>query len=660
MRQAGAARESRLAGLPVSVDDHRPEQAADESPWEAVVAGVAAETGEKFFAALVRNLAQALGVAGVWVTEYLPEPNRLRALSFWLDGDYVSEYEYDVGGTPCEPAIVSQDLVHFPDRVVELFPADPDLAPLNAVSYMGQRLEDVDGTILGHLAVLDTKPLPDEMRTTALFRVFAARAGAELRRLRAEAEVRAREEKLRRLIDSAMDAIVELDAELLVTMMNPAAVQLFACEPDEIGGESFDRFLSRESLATLGKLVDELESPLPGASSSWIPSGLQARTCAGEVFPAEATLSRSVDRERPYYTLILRNVNAKREAERRIATLQAETEILREEIRQLHGSGEILGRSPAVRAVLREIEQVAPTDSTVLITGETGTGKELVARAIHGGGPRAEGPFVPVNCAAIPANLIESELFGHEKGAFTGATRQRRGRFALAERGTLFLDEIGELSTEMQTKLLRVLQEREFEPVGSSRTVAVDVRVVSATHRDLRKEVDDGSFREDLYYRLNVFPLHVPPLREREGDVALLAESFAERYARRLGRPIAPLDDGERERLAAYDWPGNVRELQNVIERAVITSTHGRLNLDRALPRSADDPGPVGAGREGEREATAVIRTAAEMLELEKANIRRALEASGGKVSGRNGAAERLQMKPSTLASRIKALRLRD
>ena len=631
-----------------------------DSPWEKVVEGVAAETGERFFAALVRGLAEAIGVAGAWVTEYLPAEDRLRALAFWFDDHYIPDYQYDVKGTPCEPVICTQELVHFPDRIMELFPEDPDLEPLNAVSYVGQRVEDLDGSVLGHLAVLDTKPLPAVPRTLALFRIFAARAGAELRRLRAEAEVRDREQKLRRLIDSAMDAIVELDGELTVSMMNPAAALLFACDSDRVRGETFARFLSDDSRHTLRKVVERLEDGAPEVGSSWIPSGLHASTSTGTTFAAEATLSRSEGTTQPYYTLILRNADEKRAAEREIAALRAEAQVLRSELRQLQGSGEILGRSTAIRQVLREIRQVAPTESTVLILGETGTGKELVARAIHAASPRSERPLVTVNCAAIPGNLIESELFGHERGAFTGATRERRGRFALADGGTLFLDEIGELPTELQTRLLRVLQEKQFEPVGSSRPRKVDVRVLAATHRELHQAVEEGTFREDLYYRLNVLPIHLPPLRERGRDVVLLAEGFAERYASRLGRPIAPLDSRQRERLREYDWPGNVRELQNVVERAVVTSTGGRLDLDRALPEAAGGPEASASLTAGHGAVPSDrIWTSAELSDLERANIRRALDACGGKVSGEGGAAELLGMNASTLASRIRALKLK-
>jgi transcriptional regulator with GAF, ATPase, and Fis domain len=263
--------------------------------------------------------------------------------------------------------------------------------------------------------------------------------------------------------------------------------------------------------------------------------------------------------------------------------------------------------------------------------------------------PRRAKSLIKVNCAALPSSLIEAELFGHEKGAFTGATKARDGRFALADGGTIFLDEIGEIPIEVQVKLLRVLQEGEIERVGSSRTQKVDVRVVAATNRDLLKAIQNGEFREDLYYRLAVFPVEMPPLRERDRDIVLLSNAFVERHSMRIGREISPVTDGQAARLMEYHWPGNVRELQNVIERAVITSTDGYLNLDRALPEIASSD-PPRASHPSE------IRTADEMLQLEKENIVRALQASGWRVSGEGGAAGMLGINPSTLTSRIKSL----
>jgi len=297
---------------------------------------------------------------------------------------------------------------------------------------------------------------------------------------------------------------------------------------------------------------------------------------------------------------------------------------------------------------------VAPTDSTVLISGDTGTGKELIARAIHAASLRKDRPLITVNCAAIPDSLMESEFFGHEKGAFTGATQRREGRFGLADGGTIFLDEVGELNKELQAKLLRVLQEGEFSPVGSSKTHKVDVRVIAATNRDLAAAVQEGQFRTDLYYRLNVFPMRIPPLRERGDDIVLLAAHFADEFTTRMGRHIEPLSRDAIERLKAYDWPGNVRELQNVIERGIITARRGRLNLDLDLPRQP----PTLPSKQSACPDTGMepIRTAQQLQELERDNLVQALQATRWRVSGKNGAAQLLGVPPSTLQSRMKAL----
>lgn len=364
-------------------------------------------------------------------------------------------------------------------------------------------------------------------------------------------------------------------------------------------------------------------------------------------------MSRFEINRETFYTLILRNVNERIESEQKIRLLTNQAEYLKEEIQALLNFGEIVGQSEPLLQTLRDVQQVAAADTTVLILGETGAGKELIARAIHAASPRRDKPLIKVNCAAIPAALIESEFFGHEKGSFTGATDKRAGRFALADGGAIFLDEIGELPLDLQVKLLRVLQEGEFEPVGSSKTRKVDVRVLAASNRNLHQEVQTGKFREDLYYRLNVFPLEVPPLRARSDDIRLLTEMFAKKFAQRLGRKLQPLSEADIRRLKSYHWPGNVRELQNVIERAMITSQDGRLNLDRALPDIAPNLSteiidtPVN---------DPLIRTSQEMLQLERANIIRALEASGWKVAGEKGAANLLGMPSSTLASRMKAL----
>jgi formate hydrogenlyase transcriptional activator len=343
---------------------------------------------------------------------------------------------------------------------------------------------------------------------------------------------------------------------------------------------------------------------------------------------------------------LIKNLGAEIEAHRRSkATIQALVE------QQRPGDGALIGDSAALRRVREAIAQVAPTDSTVLIQGETGTGKELVARAVHAASTRRERPLIKLNCAALPRELVESELFGHEKGAFTGAAQHRRGRFELADGGTLLLDEVGDLPLEAQAKLLRVLQEREFERLGGTRTLRVDVRVIAATNRDLAALVSAGRFRADLYYRLNVFPITVPPLRERREDIARLIGHFTQKMARKLGR----VDVGVSQRFilpaTAYDWPGNIRELENLVERALIVSSGGPLDGSALLPQAPTTGGPQGGppAAEGDWKLQAV----------ERAHIRRVLDSVGWRVEGEGGAAARLGLAPSTLRGRLRALGIR-
>ena len=346
------------------------------------------------------------------------------------------------------------------------------------------------------------------------------------------------------------------------------------------------------------------------------------------------------------------NAQALNEIELLKKRLELENEYLREEVQQAESHGELVGQSPALQAVSRQIDLVAPTDSSVLILGESGTGKELVARELHRRSRRANRPLIKVNCAAIPRELYESEFFGHAKGAFTSALRDRAGRFELADGGTLFLDEIGEIPLDLQAKLLRVLQEGELERVGYETTRKVDVRILAATNRKLREESEAGQFRQDLYYRLSVFPIELPPLRNRVGDIPLLAEQFLERLSRKLGRRQPKLTLANVQTLQQYSWPGNIRELQHVLERAFIGANDGRLRLE--LPSDAQRRTPP-ADTSGESER---ILTEAEMRSFEENNIRMALKASGGKIYGSDGAAMRLGVKPTTLASRIRTLEI--
>jgi len=335
--------------------------------------------------------------------------------------------------------------------------------------------------------------------------------------------------------------------------------------------------------------------------------------------------------------------------------LENERDYLREEVGVAMNFGRIVGTSPALRRMLKRVEAVAETPASVLVQGESGVGKELVARAIHASSPRADGPLVKVNCASIPKELFESEFFGHVKGAFTGAHRDRIGRFQLADGGTIFLDEVSEIPLELQGKLLRVLQESEFERVGDDLTRSVDVRVIAATNRDLEKLIVEGRFREDLFYRLSVFPVDVPPLRERGDDIVHLAQHFLEQTCKDFGRDTLPLTRAHAAALRSYRWPGNVRELKNVIERAVILSPGNILRLDLSMPGGKSATlSATDAGTDGND-----ILTEKELKALQKRNIEKALQRANGKVSGRGGAAELLGVRPTTLADRIRTLKVR-
>lgn len=347
------------------------------------------------------------------------------------------------------------------------------------------------------------------------------------------------------------------------------------------------------------------------------------------------------------------NARAFEEIEFLKARLEEENTYLREEVTTALGVGDIIGSSPGLKKVLLQIQLVAPTDAAVLVTGESGTGKELVARAIHDNSPRKGHALIKVNCGAVAETLFESEFFGHVKGAFTGAMKDKPGRFELADRGTLFLDEIGEVPLAMQAKLLRVLQEQEIERVGDTRTRKVNVRIVAATNRDLKHEVQAGRFRQDLFYRLSVFPIEIPPLRERREDIASLATHFVQHAARRMNRPTPRVTHAALNQLTTHDWPGNVRELQNAVERAVILAQGGPLRFEFA---------PVAPSPSAPPKAKAVdawkLLTRDELKQHERESIVAALKQAGGKVFGPDGAAELLGMKPTTLASRIKALRI--
>jgi formate hydrogenlyase transcriptional activator len=504
-----------------------------ETLLRAVIEGTASVTGPAFYESLVRHLATSLEIRYAFVTE-CRQHDWARVRAFWQDGRPGEPFEYELE-KPCSDIVQGLERL-YPQQVRQLFPTNQVLADLGVESYLGVPAVSSSGQIMGHLVVLDVKPMEKDPLWVPVLRTFATRAAVELEREQAHEKLRA-------------------------------------------------------ALAEVQALKNQLE---------------------------------------------------------------AENVYLQEEIRTEHRFNEIVGTSPALMAALHKVELVGPTESTVLIVGETGCGKELFARAVHSRSKRTGRPLVKVNCGAIAPGLVESELFGHVKGAFTGAVEKRIGRFELADGGTIFLDEISELPLEAQVKLLRVLQEQEFEPVGSSRTIRVNVRVIAATNRDLDQAVRDGKFRDDLLYRLNVFPIYIPPLRERRSDISLLLGFFTASLARRLGKPVKGFNARSMERLLQYSWPGNVRELQNVVERAAILSPGPVLDVEESL-LSSHSPIPEAHSRASPT-VRAALGTKERLQEVERSHIISVLRTTDGVVGGGKGAAAILGLHPNTLRSRMKKL----
>jgi formate hydrogenlyase transcriptional activator len=527
--------QGKIIGVIGLVHDVTDRHVAEET-FRAIVVGTASATGSDFFPSLVRHMATALKTRYAFITA-CDDGKHAKSLAFWNGDHFGNNFEFDIADTPCMK-VLNGEVCQYKEGLQALFPKDTGLVRWGVESYLGVPMLDQGGRVIGHIAILDDKPMEPDARATDLVRIFAARAAAELKRQRAEEELKA-----------ALEQVKALQKQL-----------------------------------------------------------------------------------------------------------EAENVYLQEEIRQEHNFEEIVGNSPALLDALHKVETIAPTDSTVLIMGETGSGKELIARAIHNRSRRKHRPLVKVNCGAIPTGLVESELFGHMKGAFTGALERRVGRFELADGGTLFLDEVSELPLDTQVKLLRVLQEQEFEPLGSSRTMKVNVRMIAASNRDLEKAVQEGRFRADLFYRLNVLPMTLPALRQRRSDIPLLTSFFVDRFSRQYGKDITGVAQETIDTLTRYSWPGNIRELQNVIERAVVLCPGTVLRLGSDLlpithQQSNETDGIGGAGtssRPGDGPAS--------LEQVEKGHILDVLKQTQWVIEGPRGAAKILDLHPNTLRSRMKKL----
>ena len=788
-----------------------------EEVLRIVTQETAAATSEDFFQLLVKHLARTFQAKCSFVTECTDaSKTRVRTLAFWVNNNFGENVAYPLRGTPCEQVVAGETCV-FPERIQSLFPQDKDLVTLEAEGYVGMPLRNSSGNILGHVAVLNDKPLRPVPYQMGVLKILAARAGAELERDRAQRDLERISLEQRVLLDinqainrhlnrdelfgalahalkqivpterfgielpieggtklqghilsniaqglaptqptvlpgsgtachyviksqeryiaasvadfrdqfpvtyqvmsgagqeslltlplvsggksvaalffmtSDKSAYDHLQHEFLDRVANAVAVALDNClaherlrqeglaalaaseeqyrdlfeeAPIAYVNEGLDsKFLkaNRTAMQTLGITPDQVEGTY---GRSFIPDTPDAQRRLKEAFDSIGRGTdtsgvvlelRRKDNGKPlwikwwsrpdpsgtYTRTMFVDITEQVLMEQEKARLEAQAVYLEEEIKGTHNFEELIGSSTSLKKVLKNVERVAPTDSTVLVTGETGTGKELIARAIHNLSPRKHKPLVKVNCAAIPAGLIESELFGHEKGAFTGALTKKMGRFEVADKGTIFLDEIGELPLDLQSKLLRVLQEGEFERVGGTQTFKVNVRVIAATNRNLEQLSKSGQYRPDLYYRLNVFPIQLPALREREGDIPLLVQYFVRKFAVNLGRKIEKIPERMMVALRRYQWPGNIRELEHVIERAVIVSEGPELEPIDWLSQSDNKGG---------------LTKPMTLEEMERQHIRDILEQTSWRVSGEKGAAKILGLNPTTLEARMKKL----
>ena len=660
----------------------------NEQLIQAITEGTAAVTGDNFFRSLVRHLAGALQLRYAFVAECLPN-ERARALAFWQDGKPGENFEYDLRGTPCLSVAAGRACL-YPDHLQQLFPKDLGLVALQAESYHGVPVLDSTRCVIGHLVVMDDQPMREDALRRSVLETFAARAGAELERVRAYENVQFLNLELSALLDINRsigrhlnrDELFGALATCLKTLMPTERFGIeLPIEGDKLHGHILTprgegaestQFTVLPARGTACHWVlenrawfisasrDELRERFPVTFDVMSGAGMES-LCAlplisgdrarGALFFMAAVkgayqhLRRGLLEQVAVAVAVALDDCLAHEEVRRLRDRLAEEKVyLQEEIQTEHNFEEIVGISPLIKKVFKNVETVARTGSTVLITGETGTGKELIARAIHNLSPRTTGVLVKVNCAAIPAGLIESELFGHEKGAFTGALARKIGRFELADGATIFLDEIGDLPLDLQAKLLRVLQEGEFERLGNPKTLKVDVRVIAATNRELEQLARCGGFRPDLFYRLNVFPIRLPALRERVEDIPLLIRYFVKKYGAKFGKHIDSIPQAAIETLKAYPWPGNVRELENVIERAMILTQGPQLELGEWIARSAAAHGAS---------ASSSVET---LEQIERTHILDVLNLTGWRVSGDKGAASLLGLKPTTLEARMKKL----
>ena len=607
--------------------------------------------GADYFKELAKHITIALDVRYSMIVSCSgSEVTRLRKLSYVDRQQVLENNEYDTKGTPCEIVMQGKDFF-CPDYLDETFPREKGIKSWVAVPIYSPS----SGKVIGNIAAFDRVPMMNDQNQTAILKIFAARAGSEIERINTEEKLREAlksanielqhqlkesEERYRDLFEEAPIAYVNEGLDSKFIKANRAALKILGVKPEEVP-YTYGKSLAPNTPDAQRRLKDAFDSVGRGTDTSGVVLEL-TRKDNGK--PIWIQWWSNPDKGGQFTRTMFVDITEQVLMEQEQARLKAENKYLQEEIRLNYNFEDIVSKSRNFHRVLQQIEQVASTNATVLIMGESGTGKELIARAVHNISNRAKRPLVKVNCATLPANLIESELFGHERGAFTGAMERKIGRFELADGGTIFLDEIGELPIELQAKLLRVLQEGEFERLGNPKTMKVNVRVIAATNRNLANAIEKKEFREDLYYRLNVFPINCPPLRERKEDIPLLVKHFLQKHESRVGKKIAKVASNVMAALTVYDWPGNIRELENLIERAMILSPGNSLEDGDWLPSPKIN-------------ATANSKNASTKLEdIEKNHIIEVLKKTNWKVSGEKGAAKILGLNPTTLEARMKKM----
>ncbi len=623
---------------------HEPGQMSAEDELTAlriIAEGTAAAIGDDFFRTLVEHLARAIGTHHAFVAKFVP-PASICTLAYWSNGKLVPNIEYELPGTPCAE-VIHGGLCFYPRGLEEKYAeTEPGIQ-----SYLGVPLISNGGRVLGHLCAFDESPMADQPRTLAVFKIFAARAAAELDRLDMERDLRDKEDQLRDLFDEAPIAYVHETLNSQFLRANRAACRILGITPADVP-HMIGKNMAPDTPDAQRRMREAFESVGKGTDTSGVVLELLRKDNGSPIW---VQWWSNPDRSGSYTRTMFIDITDRVLLEQEQARLRAQNLYLQEELKGVHNFEEIIGANAGLLKVLENVRRVAPTDATTLITGESGSGKELIARAIHSASKRADKPFIKVNCAALATSLIESELFGHERGAFSGAIQRRVGRFELAHTGTIFLDEIGEMTSEVQVKLLRVLQEREFERVGGNQTIKTDVRVIAATNRDLDRSIREGRFRADLFYRLNVFPLHLPPLRERQVDIPLLVHFFVQKHAPRVGRNVKSVDAESMVRITNYSWPGNIRELENVIERALILSSTPVLKIHIDTPNTGLNSAKLSAQIE-----PSFGDESGDLDSIQRDHILNVLRAANWVIEGSHGAAVTLGLKPGTLRHRMKKL----